>query len=364
MKSLRFLSWVLMFSCTVTVAQSDLPDRQKKFETAYAEYQRLSREGKWAESLPYAQQAYEIGKSVMGEKDQGTAILAFNYGKNLDDLRDYAGAARLYEESLAIDEAVLGKDSPKLINTLIKLGHVLDKAARNKEADVLYDRALLLTEQQAGPQSLEYAKLVLDISDSLIGLKQYGAKKYLQASYDILKKEKGEQDPLTGLAAFQLGKFYLGASKEIQARDFLLQTLNTFNDPDRPDNRMEMITHGFLVETFERLGESEEATRHCLAIGRMTPVAPTQDYYPVYKAMPEYPGFAASKGIEGYVIVEFTVTSYGFVKNPVVITTSNETFNKASLEAVKKFRYAPKFIDGKPIDVAGVQNKIIFQMKK
>lgn len=88
------------------------------------------------------------------------------------------------------------------------------------------------------------------------------------------------------------------------------------------------------------------------------------EYLPIVKVAPIYPRRALSRGIEGYVIVEFTVTKQGSVKNPVVVEANPEgIFNQAAKDAAKKFKYKPRVIDGEATEVAGVQNKITFKMK-
>ncbi len=42
------------------------------------------------------------------------------------------------------------------------------------------------------------------------------------------------------------------------------------------------------------------------------------EYLPIYKTQPKYPPHAAQRGIEGYVILVFTVTELGRVVDPVV----------------------------------------------
>lgn len=89
------------------------------------------------------------------------------------------------------------------------------------------------------------------------------------------------------------------------------------------------------------------------------------EYLPIVKVAPIYPRRALSRGIEGYVIVEFTVTKQGSVKNIKVVEAQPEgVFNQAAIEAAKKFKYKPRVIDGEPSEVAGVQNKITFKMNK
>jgi protein TonB len=88
------------------------------------------------------------------------------------------------------------------------------------------------------------------------------------------------------------------------------------------------------------------------------------DYLPIVKVAPVYPQRAIDRGIEGYVIVEFTVTKTGAVRDPRVVEYHPSTiFNKAALAAALKFKYKPRVVDGQPIEVHGVLNKITFQLE-
>ena len=87
------------------------------------------------------------------------------------------------------------------------------------------------------------------------------------------------------------------------------------------------------------------------------------EYLPIVKVAPIYPRRAQSRGLEGYVLVEFTVTKTGAVSNPVVVRAEPpNVFDRAALAAVLKFKYKPRVIDGEPIDVPGVQNMIRFEL--
>jgi protein TonB len=87
------------------------------------------------------------------------------------------------------------------------------------------------------------------------------------------------------------------------------------------------------------------------------------DYLPIVKVAPIYPRRAQARGISGYVIVEFTVTKNGSVKDPVVVEANPESlFDRAAMDAVLKFKYKPRVVDGEAMAVAGVQNKITFQI--
>ena len=102
------------------------------------------------------------------------------------------------------------------------------------------------------------------------------------------------------------------------------------------------------------------------------------EYLPIVKVQPQYPRRALSRGLAGYVIVEFTVTEQGTVKDPIVVENCahiqsarnpgecvdkpNSVFDSAAKKAAVKFKYKPKVIDGQPVETAGVQNKITFEL--
>lgn len=87
------------------------------------------------------------------------------------------------------------------------------------------------------------------------------------------------------------------------------------------------------------------------------------DYLPIVKVAPIYPRRAQSRGIQGFVIVEFTVTTNGSVRDPIVVQAEPEgVFDRAAMDAALKFKYKPRVVDGEPTEVSGVQNKISFEI--
>ena len=88
------------------------------------------------------------------------------------------------------------------------------------------------------------------------------------------------------------------------------------------------------------------------------------EYLPIVKVQPIYPRRAQTRGIEGHVLLEFTVTSTGAVRDPVVIEAKPPgIFDRAAINAALKFKYKPKVVNGEPIEVAGVRNLIKFELQ-
>ena len=90
------------------------------------------------------------------------------------------------------------------------------------------------------------------------------------------------------------------------------------------------------------------------------------DYLPIVKVAPIYPQRALLRGIEGYCVVQYTVTRQGKIRDPFVIEDrcTHSMFHGPSLQAALKFKYKPRVIDGQAIDVPGVQNKFTYIIEK
>jgi protein TonB len=88
------------------------------------------------------------------------------------------------------------------------------------------------------------------------------------------------------------------------------------------------------------------------------------DYLPIVRVAPVYPARALSRGIEGYVDMSFTVTTTGSVKDPVVDFSTSSLFERAATQAVLKFKYKPRVVDGQPVEVPGVKTRITFKIEE
>ena len=89
------------------------------------------------------------------------------------------------------------------------------------------------------------------------------------------------------------------------------------------------------------------------------------EYLPIVKVAPIYPRRAQTRGISGYCIVEYTVTTSGAIRDPVPVDCQPEgVFESASVKAALKFKYKPRVVDGEAIEVAGVQNKFTYELEQ
>ena len=67
---------------------------------------------------------------------------------------------------------------------------------------------------------------------------------------------------------------------------------------------------------------------------------------PLVIVKPIYPNRAASRGTEGWVKVEFTITADGTVADAVVVQSEPEgTFDDAALAAINQWKFKPKIVN-------------------
>ena len=99
---------------------------------------------------------------------------------------------------------------------------------------------------------------------------------------------------------------------------------------------------------------------------RMTMAAGSdRDVIPLVRVNPDYPQRALTRGLEGWVQVQFTITPAGTVKDATVVAAEPaDVFNEAALKAIARWRYNPKVENGAPVERVGVQTRILFQLSQ
>ena len=90
-----------------------------------------------------------------------------------------------------------------------------------------------------------------------------------------------------------------------------------------------------------------------------------REVLPIVRVEPVYPDRAQQRGIEGFVVLEFTVLETGEVDSSsiqVILAEPSSIFNRAATRAVRKWKYRPKVENGKPVPQYGIQTQLTFQL--
>ena len=88
------------------------------------------------------------------------------------------------------------------------------------------------------------------------------------------------------------------------------------------------------------------------------------DVTPIVQTKPEYPPRELSRGTEGWVRVQFSVTAIGTVRDAVVVDSEpGAVFDDAALKAIARWRYNPRVESGEAVERVGLQTIIRFAIE-
>ena len=346
----------------LTLSRPGVGDPAADFAVSFNAYRAAMEESRYTEAVAHAEKARDLGEAAFPGDDKVRATLAWNHGFALSKAYSKGPAYRVLKEARELMEQAFGRDYEHLVQVeTLLLNNAPDSAARRHLTELLK-----LARRHHAEDSDLMAGLKLMAGSTVwwdpraTRLLGEAAATYAQLGQTLRQAR----------AQFWIGKIKFGRDKYRDAVKAMSQVVELLP----ADDTTALMARANLVEAYEELGESDRATEHCLAIGRTVPWSGTADYTPLFKAPPTYPKTALARSVEGYVLLKFTVDEMGFVREPSVVESKagrslltaggayTEDLETAAMEAARKFRYAPKFVDGEAVAVDGVMNRIVFNL--
>lgn len=87
------------------------------------------------------------------------------------------------------------------------------------------------------------------------------------------------------------------------------------------------------------------------------------DATPIVRIEPRYPVQAARDGLQGWVRLRFTIMEDGSVDEVEVIEAEpRRVFDREAIRALRRWKYSPKVVDGKPVRQPGQQVQLDFTL--
>ena len=88
------------------------------------------------------------------------------------------------------------------------------------------------------------------------------------------------------------------------------------------------------------------------------------DLVPLQRVNPVYPQEARRNKIEGYVKLELVISPEGGVIGAKIMESKPKgLFDSAAVQAVYKWRFKPKTVDGRAVEQKGTQ-RVVFELTK
>ncbi|MFK7897146.1 MAG: TonB family protein [Myxococcota bacterium] len=153
-------------------------------------------------------------------------------------------------------------------------------------------------------------------------------------------------------------------SEEVKEKEREPPKREKFDDePPPPDFAMDQSTN--LDGGGLGISAAVETAMNIEAGGGFSMASADGDAVPMVRVPPSYPERAKQRGIEGRVLVQFTISKSGSVKDPKVIAAEpSNIFNKAAIKAIRQWKYNPKILNGKPVEQVGQKIAIPFRLSE
>ncbi|MFC3024003.1 TonB family protein [Vibrio zhugei] len=90
-----------------------------------------------------------------------------------------------------------------------------------------------------------------------------------------------------------------------------------------------------------------------------------QQAMPMYRVNPRYPTRAQRRGVEGFVLLKFTINASGQpVDIDIIKAKPKHMFEREAIRALKRWKYKPKEVNGKAVSQPGQTVKLQFRLTK
>lgn len=367
-KSIFFatIALVTLFHISSNLNAENISQSGEDFKKAYNEFQEKHKEFGVSQKLqPFAKNAYEKAKNYYAKNDVELGTITMNYAMTLNQFQSNEENIALIREAIEIFEAQEKTPTRKLIQARLEIARALSMNRKTaKKGRREFDNAVELARDTKD-------ELLIATTEKKAGISilstYYPAKRSVRAGVEYLKaaesKSKMFNEADNANVQFWLGKGY-GLLRKNKSSSEHFEKVVAAKSEDKFIHKLAMTSHAFLVQNYSRAGEDALATKHCLAIGMSQPWIEDQEIEPVYIVHPRYPRKMAMQGKEGWVKLSFTVTPNGFAEDVDVIDSmGGGLFERSSKKVIEKWRFAPKFEDGKAVSAVATYT-LQFQLGK
>lgn len=294
-------------------------------------------------------------------------IRAYGQVNRIDD----AEREQIY--SYRVSENKYGKDSVEVAPALLKLAHWYSEAGHYTAARQYYGNVLTIVQKAAGHADVKMVPALLGIAETFRLEFIYGPEQADEGNAAASNAPGGSLMP----SGVPIGANAASGGSRLNptGEDALRTALKLIESDPAPDPTLHARTLVALGDWLLLEGSDKESRdmyhRAWPFVQVLTPPAnaafaePTQIYYRAPLTSQPARKAKAENIVEGFVDVEFTVTTDGRVVN---VRTSekkaSDSQERAVLNAIKKARYRPRLERGEPVESPGIHlRQQVFSVK-
>ena len=340
-----------------TDSQADIIAYNESID-AYAE---AARNHELERALSAARKALELGEKLSAVTPDESAKMALNIARIYVNLRKKEEAYAMYDRTIMHLTAAYGEHSrehfvplQEHITFAIHLYDTDEAKAKFSDLSEVVTRNFDFPSKERALFALTEARLIrrqiLSLEIPASGRNRTKIRDLMTKAFEDYLEVNDEVG--CGEARFALGKFEMEARRNNKALEYLLEAVAHFDAAQLSsgDHRL-LQSHTYIAQLYLLKGKGKKATPHIQYVGRHQGDIDRDDVVPLFRVAPKYPQLAIQRGLEGWVQLEFTITTSGTVTEIVVKDSDPpKIFDKAAKKAISKWRYAPKAINGKLVE--------------
>jgi tetratricopeptide (TPR) repeat protein len=193
--------------------------------------------GRYESALPLYEQAVEICKSELGDRNPLTATNLNNLGLLYNSMGRHESALPLLVQALEIRKSVLGirhSDTAQSLNNLAGLYHSI---GRYESALPLYEQALEIRKSVLGARHLDTAQSLNNLAGLYEAMGRYeSALSLYEQALEIRKSVLGAQHPDTAQSLSNLAGLYYSTNRLPEAAAMMFDALSIREETLGPDH--------------------------------------------------------------------------------------------------------------------------------
>ena len=366
---LRKQSLALLLSSALMVPDAIADD----FSDVYKQFQQAVEAGDLKASVSLSHQAWKLGEEKFGKDSENALKLQHSYANMLMESQQFEPAKDIWQQLPERYEELYGENSK---DTFLMYIEILDASTSLSMAGIdVWDlqshlsRFLVNHAENVKFDSEKNKAQTFHLVSNLLGKvviqerSAFKTEKFLESALALNARIFGDNSRNAVELRLILSQMQIARGHKSDAITNLESLIKQFDSSQSYTHPYVLMSHARLVELYELSGESEKATEHCQAIGLMTPWDDEQEPQPIFRRDPEYPVKYAMREINGAVKLSFTIDKQGFVKDiEFMDVQGGAEFGEKAKEALAKWRYAPKFVEGKAVDAENNHIQLDFKV--
>lgn len=338
----------------------DVKKVSKEFSKTYAAYNNAFARGNYPRAAEMAQKALDLAKKELGADHEKTVIMEINLAHVLIMIGKLKEAEPILLAAKQKVEKLHGADHVNLLTVHEDMAKIfaskkeLDKSRRS------LSRAIAIVAKASGAEHPEIARLLIQQASIDVATEKLEA---AQQSYDkalsILEKTYGKNSLGTASIISLLGDLHILKKDFAKAEEYYNRTLKIYEVNLVEDDPILLGAHAKMAKIFIAMRDDRFASHADRVI----------KYYkdeegkalPLFIMQPLYPVFKDGKKPQGWVLLEFDVTSTGRVeKARVMESLPGKLFDKVTLDVAKGWRFKPKVEKGKRVAQKNTRARLVF----